>query len=60
MKSIRTTSYRASLYSTVPFIRISGEWLNRLGFNIGSTFTLKIDKLNKHIILELNQRSNNE
>lgn len=38
----RRTSYLAYELHTVPFIRISGKWLERIGFGIGSKFILKI------------------
>ena len=59
MKRNRIISYKADMLQTVPFIRISGKWLERLGFKIGSSFHLLIDKHNKRIILQLN-RGNDE
>jgi hypothetical protein len=60
MRRTRITSYKADMFQTVPFIRISGKWLERLGFNIGSTFHLLIDKHNKRIILQLTRSNTNE
>lgn len=40
MKKARKTSYIAYKNKCVPFIRLSGKWLEELGFNVGSNFML--------------------
>lgn len=55
MKVIRKISYLSPANSkqSVPFIRISGKWLQQLGFNIGDQFTIQLT--NNQIILQLNK-----
>lgn len=40
MKSIRKTSYITYSKCSVPYIRLSGKWLEKLGFSIGTKFIL--------------------
>lgn len=42
MISERKTSYITYDNKSVPFIRISGKWLEKIGFNIGSKYQLRI------------------
>jgi hypothetical protein len=55
VKVIRKISYLSPANSkqSVPFIRISGKWLQQLGFNIGDQFTIQLT--NNQIILQLNK-----
>lgn len=43
MKTLRKTSYLAYQKHKVPFIRLSGKWLEDLGFKVHSTFTLIVE-----------------
>ncbi len=45
MKTKRIISYRANhKFKTVPFIRLSGAWLQSIGFNVGMHFILSADR----------------
>lgn len=45
MKKERIISYRANCnFKEVPYIRLSGKWLQDMGFTIGSNFTVITDK----------------
>lgn len=45
MKTKRIISYRSnSKFKTVPFIRLSGEWLQSFGFSVGMHFILTADR----------------
>ena len=45
MKTRRIISYRANnKFKAVPFIRLSGAWLQLVGFEVGMHFTLSTDK----------------
>ena len=47
MKHKRIVSYLSNSRSVnrpVPFVRLSGKWLEDIGFNIGSSFTIVIHK----------------
>ena len=49
MKYRRKVSYlnnRSSVNRAVPFVRLSGKWLEEIGFNIGSSFIIAIHKSN--------------
>lgn len=51
----RTVSYlMKSDFKTTPFIRLQGNWLKELGFNVGCQYTAQIEQ-NK-IILILNTK----
>ena len=41
MKTIRRTSYLAYDKTIVPFIRLSGRWLDELGFKVGTKFHIE-------------------
>ena len=45
MKTKRIISYRANnKFKAVPFIRLSGAWLQSIGFGVGMHFILSTDK----------------
>lgn len=53
MKSIRRTSYLAHDKTVVPFIRLSGKWLDQLGFKVGTKFHIEKEE-NKIILIPAN------
>ena len=51
MKNIRKVSYKALRgFRKVPYIRISGNWLLKHGFDVGCQYRLKV--INNIILLE--------
>lgn len=50
MKTKRKTSYLAYENNKVPYIRISGKWLEDIGFRVGENFSL--DVKNNQILLK--------
>ncbi|MBK8945445.1 MAG: type I addiction module toxin, SymE family [Ignavibacteriae bacterium] len=56
MITFRKTSYLTYPNKSVPYIRLSGKWLEKLGFKIGSSF--KIVKLEDKLLLIPSESTN--
>ena len=47
-RKVSYLSYSSSTSNSVPYVRLSGKWLGKLGFRIGSSFTISFDESEEH------------